>query len=132
VLPDDNGEIASDLMRLPKRTLRGLLDVFSVLRTQDDRLFEAHREWMLEDAGGASLAEAITDRLGFAGWVERKAHALPLDKWLDEVHRLVKLKSPFHYASNGLGSPKFENGIDKLCYEKGMSPQEALDWWRKQ
>jgi hypothetical protein len=57
---------------------------------------------------------------------------LPLNEWLNQVHEIVKKAEPFHYASDSLGSPKFDNGIDKLCYEKGMSPQGALDWWRKQ
>lgn len=62
----------------------------------------------------------------------RDLERVPLDEWLDKVHKLVKAKKAFHYASDKLGSPKFDNGIDALCYEKGMSPQEALDWWRKQ
>jgi hypothetical protein len=55
-----------------------------------------------------------------------------LSDWLDQVHALVKTADPFHYASDRLGSPKYENGIDALCYEKGMTPKEALEWWSKQ
>ena len=55
-----------------------------------------------------------------------------LNEWLDQVHALVKQAEPFHYASDKLGSPKFGNGIDTLCYEQGMTPEEALEWWSKQ
>ncbi len=50
--------------------------------------------------------------------------------WLDAVYELKQNKSPFFYSNDCLGSPKFENGILEMCYEKGMSPQEALNWWR--
>lgn len=137
VLPDDNGKIASDLTRLPARTLRGLVDVFHVLRQQDEKLFEAYLEWTRDDVGDG-LMDAIQGRPGFLEWSTRtpeeaKASQLPLNEWLDEVHRIKQAhKDPAYYWSKRLGNPKFDNAIDVLCYEKGMSPQEALDWWRRQ
>lgn len=50
--------------------------------------------------------------------------------WLDVVYELKQKKPPFFYSNDRLGSPKYENGILERCYAKGMSPQEALDWWR--
>lgn len=54
------------------------------------------------------------------------------EKWLDDVYNIKKSKGPFYYFSDRLGSPKYENGIIELCYDKRMTPQEALNWWRMQ
>lgn len=53
-----------------------------------------------------------------------------IEAWLDAVDEIQHQQSPFFYSNNRLGSPKYENGILEMCYEKGMSPQEALDWWK--
>lgn len=71
VLPDDGDELARDLARLPMRTIRGLLDVLSVLRSQDERLFEAYIDWMMNDPGGEDLADHITSRLGYSAWLDK-------------------------------------------------------------
>ena len=52
------------------------------------------------------------------------------DKWLDEVDELRRLKPPTHYFNDRLGTPKYDNGLDNL-FKRGLSPQEALDWWKK-
>jgi hypothetical protein len=54
----------------------------------------------------------------------------PEEAWLDTVYELKQNKPPFFYSNDYLGSPKYENGILEKCYKTGMSPQEALDWWR--
>lgn len=54
----------------------------------------------------------------------------PEEEWLDAVYELKQKKPPFFYSNDHLGSPKYENGILERCYKTGMSPQEALDWWR--
>jgi len=33
------------------------------------------------------------------------------------------------HFSNVLGTPKYDNGIDYICYDRGMTPMEALKWW---
>lgn len=70
-LPDREAKLVIHLTRLSERTIHGLIDIFSVLQKQDEQLFEAYREWMLEDAGGAWLTNTITNRLGFSEWSEK-------------------------------------------------------------
>ena len=36
------------------------------------------------------------------------------------------------YFSNLLGTPKYDNGIDYICYDRGMTPLQALKWWGRQ
>jgi len=53
-----------------------------------------------------------------------------LNEWLDEIDRLRAQKPPLYYANGRLGSPSYDNGIDRL-FERGMSPQEALMFWKR-
>ena len=46
--------------------------------------------------------------------------------WLEEVDRL---RMEEDYFSLILGTPKYDNGIERLYYQ-GMTPQEALIFWR--
>ena len=50
-----------------------------------------------------------------------------LDEWLDEADR-IRAQNPGYYNNDILGTPKFDNGFDRLYYQ-GMSPQEALIFW---
>ena len=90
-----------------------------------------------EDGAAAARRSMLFDTApgegGEGGEEPESAGAEKLGKWLDQVHDIKsKHKDPTHYYSERLGNPKFENGIDSLCYEKGMSPQQALDWWKAQ
>jgi hypothetical protein len=72
VLPYTNKALEQQLARLSADMLHGLCDALDLLRDrlreQDEALFEAYQEWMLEDAGGEALAAAITARPGYAEW----------------------------------------------------------------
>ena len=54
---------------------------------------------------------------------------MSLDEWLDEADR-IRFKVGLGYYNNDiLGTPKYDNGFDRLYYQ-GMTPQEALIFWR--
>jgi hypothetical protein len=89
------------------------------------------RGLLLPKGTGGTKVEVGHDAFLKGSKVKGKAAKLSLNEWLDEVNRLRDSHSdPHYYNSDRLGTPKFDNGIDKLCFERGMSPQEALDWWR--
>lgn len=75
VLPYTNKALEQQLTRLSADMLHGLCDALDLLRDrlreQDEALFKAYREWMLEDAGGEALAEAITSRPGYTEWAAK-------------------------------------------------------------
>jgi len=75
VLPCTNEVLQGQLSKLSADMLHGLCDALGLLRDrlkeQDEALFAAYKEWMLEDAGGPSLTEAITDRPGYAEWAKK-------------------------------------------------------------
>jgi NTP pyrophosphatase (non-canonical NTP hydrolase) len=62
-------DLQQDLEKLPKRTLRGLIDVFYILRLYDEELFKAFSQWCAEDAGGDALMNHVPDRLGYHKWL---------------------------------------------------------------
>ena len=54
---------------------------------------------------------------------------MSLDEWLAEADR-IRFKVGLGYYNNDiLGTPKYDNGFDRLYYQ-GMTPQEALIFWR--
>lgn len=112
--------------KIHARTLKALVKKGLVKISREQEL---ENRWHQKTGKVAFSAQLTPEGRKLAGM---DAEVLPLDKWLDEVHELVKAKDAFCYSSDRLGSPKFGNAIDVLCYEKGMSPREALNWWRKQ
>lgn len=52
------------------------------------------------------------------------------NEWLDKIYELKHQKEPFYYSHDALGSPKYENGI-LVLFERGLSPLEALKYWKK-
>lgn len=54
---------------------------------------------------------------------------MTLEEWLNEADRIRFVVGGGFYNNPILGTPKFDNGFDAL-YKTGMTPQEALVYWR--
>lgn len=51
---------------------------------------------------------------------------MSLERWLK---RIDELRAKRNYRNRYLGTPKYDNGIDRFYYAK-LSPQQALIAWR--
>ena len=52
-----------------------------------------------------------------------------LEEWLNEADRIRFVVGQGFYNNPLLGTPKFDNGFDRL-FKLGLTPQEALIMWR--